>query len=131
MGFKRFPVRCSICKDETALVGEDIDRKYTTEFFESRGWVFSKYKTMCPKCHKKEQAKFEQIGIECLQARPDGAVPDACIEKRELLFPRRKDNVQLPAGSIPAPRNLYEGDKVTDDRARKGDQADQGTDRSM
>ena len=62
-GFRRYPVKCTVCKEETALVGEDIDKKYTVKFFEGCGWVFSKYKTMCPNCAKKEKERFEQITI--------------------------------------------------------------------
>ena len=64
MGIKRYPVMCSLCDEETALVGEDIDRKYTNEFFERQGWVLSKYKTMCPKCKKKEQERFNQMTMD-------------------------------------------------------------------
>ena len=39
------------------------------------------------------------------QARPDGAVPEARIMRREApVFAGLKDNVQLPAGLTPAPR---------------------------
>ena len=36
------------------------------------------------------------------------------IERMVCSCCRLKDNVQLPAGSIPAPRNLYERDDVND-----------------
>ena len=62
-GFRRYPVKCTLCKEETALVGEDINKKFTVEFFERNGWVFSKYKTMCPRCAKKEKERFEQMKI--------------------------------------------------------------------
>ena len=62
-GFRRYPVKCTLCKEETALVGENINKKFTVEFFERNGWVFSKYKTMCPRCAKKEKERFEQMKI--------------------------------------------------------------------
>jgi len=62
-GFRRYPVKCTLCKEETALVGENINKKFTVEFFERNGWVFSKYKTMCPRCAKKEKEHFEQMKI--------------------------------------------------------------------
>ena len=64
MSLKRCEIKCSICKNTTALIGEDIDRKYTVEFFEKQGWVFSKYKTMCPDCKKKEKEKWNQLAID-------------------------------------------------------------------
>jgi len=64
MGWKQYPIRCMICGEETALVGEDIDKKYTMEHFAAEGWVFSKYKTMCPECRKKESERFEQMTME-------------------------------------------------------------------
>ena len=60
MGYKRIPVTCSVCKESTALIGEDIDKKYTVEHFTAKGWVFSKYKTMCPECVRKEKERIEQ-----------------------------------------------------------------------
>ena len=63
-GFRQIPIKCTVCEKETALVGEGIDKKYTVEFFESQGWKFSKYKTMCPDCKKKEKEEWNQLAID-------------------------------------------------------------------
>ena len=64
MGWKRIPVKCTLCEEETALVGEDINKTYAVDFFERNGWKFSKYKTMCPKCAKKEKEKYDQLAMQ-------------------------------------------------------------------
>ena len=64
MSLKRCEIKCSICKNTTALIGEDIDRKYTVDFYEKQRWVFRKYKTMCPDCKKKEKEQWNQLAID-------------------------------------------------------------------
>ena len=60
MGLKRIEVRCTKCKKATALIGEDINKKYTIEFYTAQGWVFTKYSTMCPECKQKSKEEFER-----------------------------------------------------------------------
>ncbi len=64
MGYRRIPVKCTVCGEETALVGEDITTGYVIEHFEASGWSFSKYKTMCPKCKEEESKKFQQVVMD-------------------------------------------------------------------
>lgn len=62
MGWRRIQIKCSVCENETALIGEDIDKMYTVEHFQAQGWSFTKYKTMCPKCREAEQKRWEAMG---------------------------------------------------------------------
>jgi len=64
MGWRRYTIKCSECKKETALLGEDIDKKYTIEFYERQGWTFSKYDTLCPECRQKRKQEWEQIEMQ-------------------------------------------------------------------
>ena len=64
MGWRRYEVKCQTCGTETALLGEDIDKKYTIEFYEAQGWVFSKYDTQCPACREKRKKEWEQICMD-------------------------------------------------------------------
>lgn len=71
MSWKRYTVKCSVCREETALMGEDIDKKYTVEHYTAKGWSFTKYKTMCPKCREAERERWEQIGRRCQDEVPE------------------------------------------------------------
>lgn len=64
MGYKRIPIKCTICGEETALVGEDINRVYAVDHFIASGWSITKYKTMCPKCKEEESKKFQQVVMD-------------------------------------------------------------------
>lgn len=64
MGWRQYVIKCTECGVEVALVGEDIDKKYTVEYYERQGWVFSKYDTKCPECRKKRHQEWEQIGMD-------------------------------------------------------------------
>ena len=59
MGMRTCTIKCSLCGKQAALTGDGIDKNYTKEIFAAEGWVFSKYKTMCPECRKKESERFE------------------------------------------------------------------------
>lgn len=74
MSWRRILIKCSLCEKETALIGEDIDKKYTIEFYTVQGWSFTKYKTMCPACKAAEREKFEQVEmrLEAMHSDPAG-----------------------------------------------------------
>lgn len=62
MGWRQVVIKCTECKKETALIGEDIDKAYTIDYYQRQGWVFTKYGTMCPECREKERKRWEEIG---------------------------------------------------------------------
>ena len=66
MGWRTYTVKCRECGKEAALHGEDINKKYTVEFYEREGWVFSKYDTLCPVCRVKRRQEWAQIEMELM-----------------------------------------------------------------
>ena len=73
MSIRRTMVRCTVCGEASALIltGDGNDRTYNMEFYTARGWSFTKYKTMCPKCREAERERWEQIGRRCQDEVPE------------------------------------------------------------